>query len=123
MYRSFLKKNFKWLTALAVAGTVIGLIIAYFMRKNDEISDFDEDDFDEDDDFDLDGDLKPVSEREYVPLNKAADIAARKAETEAEENGDKARGDASGEKETPAAEESRDQEEAAEEDASEKVQI
>lgn len=113
-----MKKNFKWLTALAVAGTVIGLIIAYFMRKNDEISDFDEDD-----DFDLDGDLKPVSEREYVPLNKAADIAARKAETEAEENGDKARGDASGEKETPAAEESRDQEEAAEEDASEKVQI
>ena len=118
-----MKKNFKWLTALAVAGTVIGLIIAYFMRKNDEISDFDEDDFDEDDDFDLDGDLKPVSEREYVPLNKAADIAARKAETEAEENGDKARGDASGEKETPAAEESRDQEEAAEEDASKKVQI
>ena len=51
-----MKKNFKWLTALAVAGTVIGLIIAYFMRKNDEISDFDEDDFDEDDDFDLDGD-------------------------------------------------------------------
>ena len=113
-----MKKNFKWLTALAVAGTVIGLIIAYFMRKNDEISDFDEDD-----DFDLDGDLKPVSEREYVPLNKAADIAAHKAETEAEENGDKARGDASGEKETSAAEESRDQEEAAEEDASEKVQI
>ena len=97
--------------------------MGFFDKIKDIVSDNDEDDFDEDDDFDLDGDLKPVSEREYVPLNKAADIAARKAETEAEENGDKARRDASGEKETPAAEESRDQEEAAEEDASEKVQI
>ena len=35
-----MKKNFKWLTVLAVMGTVIGLIIAYVMRKNNEISDF-----------------------------------------------------------------------------------
>jgi len=116
-----LKKNFKWLTVLAVMGTVIGLIIAYVMRKNNEISDFDADDFDDEDDFDLDGDLKPVSEREYVPLNKAADIAARRAEMESEEN--EAQDTVSEEMEKPAAEESKDQEEAAEEDASGKVQI
>lgn len=65
-----MKKNFRWLTALAVVGTVIGLVIAYICRKNREES-MDEDDFEDEDDFALDSDLKPVSEREYVPLNKA----------------------------------------------------
>ncbi len=77
-----MKKNFKWLAALIAAGTVIGLIIAYFCKKKNETSEF-EDDFEED--FDLDGDLKPVSERGYVPLNKAADLSAQKAEAEPEE--------------------------------------
>lgn len=58
-----MKKNFRWLTALAVVGTVIGIVIAYICKKNNEAS------LDEDD-FALDSDLKPVSEREYVPLNK-----------------------------------------------------
>ncbi len=77
-----MKKNFKWLAALIAAGTVIGLIIAYFCKKKNETFEF-EDDFEED--FDLDGDLKPVSERGYVPLNKAADPSAQKAEEEPEE--------------------------------------
>lgn len=63
-----MKKNFRWLTALAVVGTVIGLVIAYICRKNREA--MDEDVFEDEDDFALDSDLKPVSEREYVPLNK-----------------------------------------------------
>ncbi len=65
-----MKKNFRWLTALAVVGTVIGLVIAYICKKNREAS-MEEDVFEEEDDFALDSDLKPVSEREYVPLNKA----------------------------------------------------
>ncbi len=114
-----MKKNVRWLTALAVVGTVIGLIIAYVMRKNDEISDFDEDDFDEEDDFDLDGDLKPVSEREYVPLNKAADMAAQKAEAEEKET--KARGADSEGTQDSAADEAIEQ--ADEEDASSAIEI
>lgn len=84
-----MKKNFKWLTALAVVGTIIGLIIAYAARKNDKRSGLEEDGFDEDEDFDLDGDLKPVSEREYVPLNKTADPAAQKTEAEETEEKDR----------------------------------
>ena len=114
-----LKKNWTWLAVLAAAGTVIGLVIAYFCKKKD--GEYMEDQADEEEDFELDSDLKPVSEREYVPLNKAADIAARRAEMESEE--DEARDTVSEETEKPAAEELKDQEEAAEEDASGKVQI
>lgn len=80
-----MKKNFKWLTALAVVGTIIGIIIAYFCKKKSESSEFDEDDFEDDEDFDLDGDLKPVSERGYVPLNKSADLSAQKEDTKSGE--------------------------------------
>lgn len=106
-----MKKNAKWLTALAVAGTVIGLIIAYFCKKKNETSEFDEDDFE--DDFDLDGDLKPVSEREYVPLNKAADLAAHKADTESDESSEKEE-DAGAE---PAGDEQKEEESAAKDTA------
>lgn len=75
-----MKKNFRWLTALAVVGTVIGIVIAYICKKNNETS-LDEDDFEDEDDFALDSDLKPVSEREYVPLNKT-DGQTQKKETE-----------------------------------------
>ncbi len=78
-----MKKNFRWLTALAVVGTVIGLVIAYICKKNHETS-MDEDDFEDEDDFALDSDLKPVSEREYVPLNKT-DAQVQKKETESED--------------------------------------
>lgn len=75
-----MKKNFRWLTALAVVGTVIGIVIAYICKKNNEAS-LDEDDSQDEDDFALDSDLKPVSEREYVPLNKT-DGQTQKKETE-----------------------------------------
>lgn len=80
-----MKKNCRWLAALAVVGTVIGLVIAYICKKNREAS-MEEDDFEEEDDFSLDSDLKPVSEREYVPLNKA-DAQAQKKETEPGDTG------------------------------------
>lgn len=87
-----MKKNVKWLAALAVVGTIIGMIIVYFCKKKSEASEFDEDDFEDEDDFDLDGDLKPVSERGYVPLNKAAD-PAQKEETEDSKDGEEEKED------------------------------
>ena len=75
-----MKKNLRWLAALAVVGTVIGIVIAYICRKNNEAS-LDEDDLEDEDEFALDSDLKPVSEREYVPLNKT-DAQAQKNESE-----------------------------------------
>ena len=64
-----MKKYWKWILALVATGVAAGLIIAHFIKKNIE-----DDDLDEftDDDFDLDVDLQPVSEREYVSLKKAA---------------------------------------------------
>lgn len=104
-----MKKNFKWLAALAVVGTIIGIIIAYFCKKKNEASEFEDDEFEDEDDFDLDGDLKPVSGRGYVPLNKAAD-PARKEDAESGEDAEEEKEDtvkAADEKEesAPAAEE------------------
>lgn len=68
-------KNFlKWFISLAAIGSAIGLIIAYFCKSGccDDCCD-DSQNFTEDDDFDLDSDLEPVPEREYVPLNRAAE--------------------------------------------------
>ena len=67
-----MKKYWKYFAAIAVIGTVAGLLIAYFCRKKCSKDIIDESaDFTDEEDFDLDTDLKPVSEREYVPLNKA----------------------------------------------------
>ena len=48
-----LKKLVKWFSIFAVIGTAIGLAVAY--------------------DFDLDADLQPASDREYVSLKKTDD--------------------------------------------------
>lgn len=97
-----LKKYWKLFAALAVIGTAAGLIIAYFCKKKCKSS-CSEDDFDstEDEDFDLDTDLKPVSEREYVPLKKAA-----APDAEADENtADIPEEETDGQKEEPAEQE------------------
>lgn len=73
-----MKKYWKWILAIIATGTAVGLLIAHFVKKNNEADEFDE--FDEDD-FDLDVDLQPVSEREYVSLKKTASATdAEKAE-------------------------------------------
>mgnify|MGYP006982655309 CR=1 FL=1 len=61
---------------LAAVGTGIGLIIAYFCKDSDAVSEYDCTEDMEEEDFDLDNDLKPVSERGYVHLNKAASDTA-----------------------------------------------
>ena len=65
-----LKKFLKWFSILAVAGTAIGLVIAYFCKSSADTGDGDGSEFTEDEDFDLDADLKPASDRDYVSLNK-----------------------------------------------------
>ena len=61
----------KWskrlLSLAAIGGAAAGL--AYYLKKSDSCSEDDFVDETEDEDFDLDNDLKPVSDREYVPLN------------------------------------------------------
>ena len=86
-----MKKFLKWFSLLAVAGAAIGLVIAYFCKSSDKENIEDDSDFTEDEDFDLDVDLKPASDREYVSLNRDADSTDGKAsdetsdETDAEE--------------------------------------
>lgn len=44
----------------------------YYFKKNDTCEDDEFSEDFEDEDFDLDSDLKPVSDREYVPLTPSA---------------------------------------------------
>ncbi len=61
----------------------------YYWKKNKVDSDEFADDFDDEDlDFDLDNDLKPVTDREYVPLNKTTEAEAEPAKA-CEDGGDK----------------------------------
>lgn len=54
----------------AAGGAIAGLI--YHLKKKDTCEEEEFDDEFEDNDFDLDSDLKPVSDREYVSLNPSA---------------------------------------------------
>lgn len=79
-----MKKFLKWFISLAAIGTAIGLIIAYFCKgRSSKCGCDDSQDFTEDEDFDLDSDLRPVRDREYVPLKKAADSAPESSASEA----------------------------------------
>lgn len=75
----------KWLKKVlgvaAVGGAAAGAL--YYWKKNMvDTAEF-EDDF-EDEDFDLDDDLKPASDREYVSLGSAAKAAEDAVENAAE---------------------------------------
>lgn len=65
-----MKKVIKWFSIFAVIGTAVGLIVAYFCKNNSDSQKENASDHTEEEDFDLDADLKPASEREYVSLNK-----------------------------------------------------
>ena len=76
----------KWgqkILGLAVIGSAAAGLVYYFKKKEASEDEAFADDF-EDLDFDLDNDLKPVSDREYVPLTPAAKEADTKAETSEE---------------------------------------
>ena len=76
-----MKKFLKWFLGITAACSVIGLLLAYFLKDNDT-DDFDDmdDDFEEEDDFDLDNDLKPVENRQYFPLIKTEEVQAKEVE-------------------------------------------
>lgn len=84
----------KWLKKLfglaAVAGAAAGVFYYLKKRDTDETDEFEED-FEEED-FDLDNDLKPASDREYVPLNagKADEATAEGEEEKADDKEDQA---------------------------------
>ena len=65
-----LKKVIKWFSIFAVIGTAIGLAVAYFCKNNSDSPEENASDHTEEEDFDLDADLKPATEREYVSLSK-----------------------------------------------------
>ena len=79
----------KTLLGLAVAGGAVAAGALYLTKKN-KCEECDDCDFEmEDEDFDLDSDLKPVTDREYVPLtpsaNEEAAVEAVAEETAVEE--------------------------------------
>ena len=77
----------KWvkrLLSLAAIGSAAAGLIYYFKKIYKGRDEDLEDDF-EDDDFDLDSDLKPVGDREYVPLTPKADDAGEASEEPEEE--------------------------------------
>ncbi len=75
-----MKKFLKWFGILAAAGTAIGLVIAYFCKSSADTGDGDGSEFTEDEDFDLDADLRPASDREYVSLGKSVEEEPDKPE-------------------------------------------
>ena len=78
-----MKKFLKWSSLIALAGTAVGLVIAYFCKSGAGES-TEDDVFTEDEDFDLDVDLKPASDREYVSLSREGSSSSEK-ETDAKE--------------------------------------
>ena len=81
----------KWIKrvlGLAAVGSAAAGLFYYLKKSSSDDVDDDMDAF-EDEDFDLDNDLKPVGDREYVPLNtpakdeEEADSAAEEAPQEA----------------------------------------
>jgi len=65
-----LKKLLKCLTALAVLGTIAGLLASYLHKTRVDI-DLGSGHAADDEEFSLDTDLQPIIERDYVPLKKA----------------------------------------------------
>lgn len=67
-----LKKGFKVFLTLAAIGSFIGFILAYFCKSStkQDMESLENEETDFTEDFSLDGDLKPVSDREYVSLTK-----------------------------------------------------
>lgn len=76
-----MKKLLKWLAALAIIGTAAGILAVYLSRTHTD-TDSRTNHSAEEDDFDLDHDLQPVAEREYVPLKKAEDNSAETTKAE-----------------------------------------
>lgn len=80
-----MKKISKYILGITAVGAAIAGVI-YLSKKQtpEDVEEMFSDDF-EDEDFDLDDDLGPVSEREYVSLNPEAASEPKEAESPQEE--------------------------------------
>lgn len=74
-------KWFKRFLGLAALGGTIAGLIYYFKKSGADTEDDFSEDF-EDEDFDLDSDLKPASDREYVSLTPKTEENEAQKETE-----------------------------------------
>jgi len=68
-----MKKCVKYFLVLLAIGAILGLVLAYFCKLNNE--DWETDFEEKEDDFELDEDLQ-ATQREYVPLNKTNEDVA-----------------------------------------------
>lgn len=72
-------KWFKRFLGLAALGGTIAGLIYYFKKSSSDTEDDFSEDF-EDEDFDLDSDLKPATDREYVSLTPKAEETENRRE-------------------------------------------
>ncbi len=79
-----MSKWIKRVLGLAAVGSAAAGLYYYLKKSSSDNTDDDMDDF-EDEDFDLDNDLKPVGDREYVPLNTPPKGGSDAKEADAEE--------------------------------------
>ena len=82
----------KTLLGLAAVGGAVAAGALYYKKMMKDTEDEALEDVFEDDDFDLDSDLKPVTDREYVPLTPSAteDDAEEEVVEEASEDAEEA---------------------------------
>lgn len=109
----------KWIKrvlGLAAVGSAAAGLFYYLKKTSSDDVDDDMDAF-EDEDFDLDNDLKPVGDREYVPLNTPAkdEEEADSADSATEEAPREAAAEEEADAQDPAAGEADAQDPAAEE--------
>ena len=79
-----MSKWIKRVLGLAAVGSAVAGLYYYLKKSSSDNTADDMDDF-EDEDFDLDNDLKPVGDREYVPLNTPSKDSSDAKATDAEE--------------------------------------
>jgi len=68
-----MRKCIKYFLILLAIGAILGLVLAYFCKLNNE--DWEIDFEEKEEDFELDEDLQ-AAEREYVPLHKTSEEEA-----------------------------------------------
>lgn len=81
-----MSKWIKRVLGLAAVGSAAAGLYFYLKKASSDNKEEDMDEF-EDEDFDLDNDLKPIGDREYVPLNTPAkESGEAKMDSEPEED-------------------------------------
>ncbi|MDD2981202.1 MAG: hypothetical protein PHN80_14715 [Hespellia sp.] len=94
-----MKKTGKILLGLTAVGAGIGAAIAYFAMRSDDVDEEEFNDSFEEEDFDLDDDLEPVGQRDYVSLSKQTPVSNETMGSETPASSEEGDEDASASKE------------------------